>query len=217
MKNPLFEARSRSRALFHHLTAGIVGSGPGGQSINKTNNNVQLLHKPSGIQVKCQETRSLQQNRKIARKILLEKVSTSISYNVAKLIDHCSLTTFITPVYRKKTLRGPASVKGTGEDERRRGRQPPPRQRRTNPPNDLPSRFTSHSHLSYPLVHLPGNLILSIPPRGSSVCLPPTAGSFSHVNCGHATPPAHPCNGGMPLYAMKTPCTRVPGHHPLTG
>jgi len=52
----------------------IRGSGPGGQSINKTNNNVQLLHKPSGIQVKCQETRSLQQNRKIARKILLEKL-----------------------------------------------------------------------------------------------------------------------------------------------
>jgi len=52
----------------------IRGSGPGGQSINKTNNNVQLLHKPTGIQVKCQETRSLQQNRKIARKILLEKL-----------------------------------------------------------------------------------------------------------------------------------------------
>ncbi|KAF9650921.1 hypothetical protein BDM02DRAFT_3140328 [Thelephora ganbajun] len=49
--------------------------GPGGQSINKTNNNVQLLHKPTGIQVKCQETRSLQQNRKTARKILLEKAS----------------------------------------------------------------------------------------------------------------------------------------------
>jgi len=52
----------------------VRGSGPGGQSINKTNNNVQLLHKPTGIQVKCQETRSLQQNRKIARKILLEKL-----------------------------------------------------------------------------------------------------------------------------------------------
>jgi len=52
----------------------VRGSGPGGQSINKTQNNVQLLHKPSGIRVSCQETRSLMQNRNIARKILLEKL-----------------------------------------------------------------------------------------------------------------------------------------------
>lgn len=54
----------------------VRGSGPGGQSINKTQNNVQLLHKPTGIRVNCQETRSLTQNRQIARKILLEKVRT---------------------------------------------------------------------------------------------------------------------------------------------
>ncbi|EKM55923.1 uncharacterized protein PHACADRAFT_93577 [Phanerochaete carnosa HHB-10118-sp] len=52
----------------------VRGSGPGGQSINKTENNVQLVHKPSGIRVTCQETRSLTQNRKIARKILLDKL-----------------------------------------------------------------------------------------------------------------------------------------------
>ncbi|PAV24337.1 hypothetical protein PNOK_0140500 [Pyrrhoderma noxium] len=52
----------------------VRGSGPGGQSINKTSNNVQLLHKPTGIRVTCQETRSLQQNRLIARKNLVEKL-----------------------------------------------------------------------------------------------------------------------------------------------
>ncbi|KAG6919958.1 hypothetical protein DXG01_013307 [Tephrocybe rancida] len=52
----------------------VRGSGPGGQSINKTENNVQLLHKPTGIRVSCQETRSLTLNRRIARRNLREKL-----------------------------------------------------------------------------------------------------------------------------------------------
>ena len=52
----------------------VRGSGPGGQSVNKTRNNVQLTHIPSGIHVHCQETRDLHQNRAIARKILLNKL-----------------------------------------------------------------------------------------------------------------------------------------------
>jgi len=52
----------------------VRGSGPGGQSINKTNNNVQLIHKPTGIRVTCQETRSLMLNRKFARRRLLEQL-----------------------------------------------------------------------------------------------------------------------------------------------
>ncbi|KAK2460603.1 hypothetical protein APHAL10511_007073 [Amanita phalloides] len=52
----------------------VRGSGPGGQSINKTENNVQLLHKPTGTRVSCQETRSLSTNRKLARRLLLEKL-----------------------------------------------------------------------------------------------------------------------------------------------
>ncbi|KAH7912154.1 RF-1 domain-containing protein [Hygrophoropsis aurantiaca] len=51
----------------------VRGCGPGGQSINKTENNVQLLHKPTGLRVACQETRSLQTNRMLARRLLLEK------------------------------------------------------------------------------------------------------------------------------------------------
>ncbi|KAL1999190.1 hypothetical protein VTN02DRAFT_4902 [Thermoascus thermophilus] len=52
----------------------LKGSGPGGQKINKTNSAVQLIHKPTGIVVKCQATRSRSQNQKIAREILAEKV-----------------------------------------------------------------------------------------------------------------------------------------------
>lgn len=41
---------------------------------NKTNSAVQLIHKPTGIVVKSQATRSRSQNQKIARQILAEKV-----------------------------------------------------------------------------------------------------------------------------------------------
>ncbi|KAI0668518.1 RF-1 domain-containing protein [Trametes maxima] len=62
----------------------VRGSGPGGQSVNKTENNVQLLHQPTGIRVGCQETRSLQQNRKIARKILLDKLDALYNPGLSK-------------------------------------------------------------------------------------------------------------------------------------
>ncbi|KAJ3366448.1 hypothetical protein GGF32_005450 [Allomyces javanicus] len=52
----------------------IKGGGNGGQKINKTSNCVVLVHKPTGIQVRCQETRSLTDNRRIARKILKLKL-----------------------------------------------------------------------------------------------------------------------------------------------
>nr|GAT43990.1 predicted protein [Mycena chlorophos] len=52
----------------------VRGSGPGGQSVNKTENNVQLLHRPTGLRVSCHETRSLATNRQLARRLLLEKL-----------------------------------------------------------------------------------------------------------------------------------------------
>lgn len=52
----------------------VRGSGPGGQKINKTNNKVLLIHNPTKLRVECQETRSLQQNRKIARRRLRLKL-----------------------------------------------------------------------------------------------------------------------------------------------
>ncbi|XP_042297746.1 mitochondrial translation release factor in rescue [Sceloporus undulatus] len=52
----------------------VRGSGPGGQATNKTSNCVVLKHLPSGIVVKCHQTRSVEQNRKKAREILQEKV-----------------------------------------------------------------------------------------------------------------------------------------------
>ena len=45
----------------------IRGSGPGGQKINKTSSCVQIKHLISGIEVKCQKSRSLMTNRIKAR------------------------------------------------------------------------------------------------------------------------------------------------------
>lgn len=51
----------------------IRGSGSGGQKINKTSSCVYLLHRPTGIEVKCQRERSQALNRFFARRELCEK------------------------------------------------------------------------------------------------------------------------------------------------
>ncbi|XP_071848863.1 mitochondrial translation release factor in rescue-like isoform X2 [Apostichopus japonicus] len=52
----------------------VRGSGPGGQATNKTNNCVVIKHLPTGIVVKCHQTRSQSENQKIARVLLKEKL-----------------------------------------------------------------------------------------------------------------------------------------------
>jgi len=48
----------------------VRGSGPGGQSVNKTSSAVQLTHTPTGITVHSSEHKSQAQNRKSAMQIL---------------------------------------------------------------------------------------------------------------------------------------------------
>ncbi|OXG23962.1 hypothetical protein C361_02510 [Cryptococcus neoformans Tu259-1] len=52
----------------------VKGRGPGGQAINKTNSSVSLTHIPTGIRVQAQPTRSREENRKVARRILAERL-----------------------------------------------------------------------------------------------------------------------------------------------
>ena len=52
----------------------VRSSGPGGQHVNKTATAVALTHRPSGVTVRCQKTRSQAMNRFYARRILLDKI-----------------------------------------------------------------------------------------------------------------------------------------------
>jgi len=52
----------------------IMGSGPGGQKTNKTSSVVRLSHEPSGVAVKVGESRSREDNRWLARRMLAETI-----------------------------------------------------------------------------------------------------------------------------------------------
>ncbi len=62
----------------------ILGSGSGGQKINKTSSCVYLKHLPTGIEIKCQRERSREMNRVLAREELCDQIEKGRSQVIAE-------------------------------------------------------------------------------------------------------------------------------------
>ena len=82
---PRLAARMRALGVTEaDLAESFVRSGGhGGQNVNKTSTCVLLVHRPSGLQVKCQSTRQQGLNRFLARRLLLDKIEALRTGHVA--------------------------------------------------------------------------------------------------------------------------------------
>ena len=94
----------------------IVGSGKGGQKLHKTASTVYLKHLPSGIEIKCQESRTRDDNRYFARMRLCEKLDTQRNEEKSKKQQA------IEKIRRQKKRRSRRLQKKILDDKSKRGK-----------------------------------------------------------------------------------------------
>jgi protein subunit release factor B len=65
----------------------IRSSGPGGQHVNKSRTCVHLVHRPTGIELKCMQERSQSVNRFLARRELVERVAEKMGMASSRSVE----------------------------------------------------------------------------------------------------------------------------------
>ncbi|MBR1996812.1 MAG: peptide chain release factor-like protein [Akkermansia sp.] len=79
-RNELAERMKMLGVLERDLEETFVrGSGKGGQKVNKTNNCVCLVHRPTGLVIKCHREREREINRFLARRALCDELDHRIN------------------------------------------------------------------------------------------------------------------------------------------
>lgn len=104
----------------------ILGSGRGGQKLQKTSSCVYLKHIPTGIEVKCQKERSQEANRYYARMELCDRIEEMRTQEKLKRDKVAAL--------RRQQRRRPSAGQRAKavEEKRQRGQK----KRLRKPPND---------------------------------------------------------------------------------
>jgi len=102
----------------------VRSSGPGGQNVNKVSSCVVLVHRPTGVTVRCQRERSQALNRYLARDLMADKIEERI------LGDASSRRQAVEKIRRQKRKRSQRARDKMLDDKHRRAevkatRKPP--------------------------------------------------------------------------------------------